>query len=1095
MKLRRLTLLALSVLVASCASSTDNRGTIGKLKNVELDLEDVRVEGGIEKAMASYQKFLEETSDSALAPEAIRRLADLKIEKEYGLLEGSGPTPRPPIAVTPRASALDAMDRPDSAAVGAAPAADARADVIASHDESESDFESRATETGSIQSAASETLPAEAGADLENAGAQEAIALYKQLLEKYPYYERNDQVLYQMSRAYEELGEVEEAMVVMNRIAAEYPNSSVIDEIQFRRGEYFFTRKKYLDAEEAYLVIARMGKSSFYYELALYKLGWTFYKQDMHEEALDQFVALLDYKISLGYDFENPKNDIEQKRVEDTYRVISLSFSSLGGADSVSDYFRRKGQRSYEVNIYANLGEHYLEKRRYADAAASYKAFVKLNPFHKVAPHFDMRVIEIFKQGGFPQLVIEANKDFVTDYGLKSEYWKHFDVNAYPDVVGLLKSNLKELASYYHAIYQDPQFSREKAASFAEANRWYREFLESFPRDAETPLMNYSLADLLLENQSFAMAAVEYERTAYDYPPHEKAPAAGYAAVFSHRQHLDAAAVSSKPVVTQAVIRSSLRFAETFPEHDKAAVVMAAAVDDIYGIRDYEFAATTGRKLLVSFPSAEPGLRRGAWLVVAHSSYELARYGEAEEGYVNVLELTAEDDASRTELVENLAASVYKQGEEANLAGNYRTAAGHFLRVGQVAPHAKIRSTADYDGATALIKLEDWDAAAQVLLSFRQNYPGHELQADVTKKIAHVYHEAGQLELAATEYERIETESDDEEVRREALLFAAELYVKAGVEGRALAAYRRYVEYFPRPLELMLDTRYKVAEILKSRDNRDEYLYELGQIVRADANAGAERTDRTRYLGATSALILTEPVFAEYAAITLAQPFEKSLPKKKAAMKSANDAFGKLIEYGVGDVTAAATYYIAEVYFNFSVSLRQSERPDNLDDLEAEMYEEMLDEQSYPFEEKAIEIHEKNIDLVLRGVYNSWVDKSMEKLANLVPGRYAKPEQSVGFIASLDVVDYQQLTDPQPQTPDPAAAASVEAQAAVEAMTETEPAVEAEPEVAPEAEQAQPVESPQPVVVPEAVESGVVDEAPATADPSAGPESPSEGEE
>ena len=46
---------------------------------------------------------------------------------------------------------------------------------------------------------------ADGAADLQNANASEAIVLYKRLLEKYPLYPRNDQVLYQMSRAYEEL--------------------------------------------------------------------------------------------------------------------------------------------------------------------------------------------------------------------------------------------------------------------------------------------------------------------------------------------------------------------------------------------------------------------------------------------------------------------------------------------------------------------------------------------------------------------------------------------------------------------------------------------------------------------------------------------------------------------------------------------------------------------------------------------------------------------------------------------------------------------------------------------------------------------------
>ncbi|MCK5886704.1 MAG: tetratricopeptide repeat protein, partial [Alcanivorax sp.] len=350
--------------------------------------------------------------------------ADLKIEKEYVILE----SPSQPVARTaPAASAP--LDRPESAVIaGQQPHETDQTDVAR---ESQQDFEARTTQMD-VPENADTSLAVQDG--LANKGAEEAIKLYKELLEKYPFYERNDQVLYQMTRAYEELGEVEQAIEVMNQIVADYPDSRVIDEIQFRRGEFYFMRKKYLDAERAYLAIAEMGASSFYYEMALYKLGWTFYKQDMLEEAMNQFVALLDHKINTGYDFANPTDEYEQKRIEDTHRVISLSFSAMGGPDAVVDYFEKYGERSYEVDIYRNLGEHYLEKRRYADAASAYKTFVELNPYNKVSPHFDMRVIEIYKKGGFPKLVIEANKEFATSYGLKSAYWSHFEVDAFPDV-------------------------------------------------------------------------------------------------------------------------------------------------------------------------------------------------------------------------------------------------------------------------------------------------------------------------------------------------------------------------------------------------------------------------------------------------------------------------------------------------------------------------------------------------------------------------------------------------------------------------------------------------------------------------------------
>ena len=42
-----------------------------------------------------------------------------------------------------------------------------------------------------------------------------------------------------------------------------------------------------------------------------------------------------------------------------------------------------------------------------------------------------------------------------------------------------------------------------------------------------------------------------------------------------------------------------------------------------------------------------------------------------------------------------------------------------------------------------------------MLTGFRDKFPGHELQPEVTKKIAYVYKEDGQLSPAADEYERI----------------------------------------------------------------------------------------------------------------------------------------------------------------------------------------------------------------------------------------------------------------------------------------------------------------------------------------------------
>ena len=268
---------------------------------------------------------------------------------------------------------------------------------------------------------------------------------------------------------------------------------------------------------------------------------------------------------------------------------------------------------------------------------------------------------------------------------------------------------------------------------------------------------------------------MEYEKSAYGYPPHKKSSDAGYAAVYAHRKHLEAAAAENKASVKQAVVRSSMTFVDTFPQHEKAAIVLGAAAEDLFAMKSYERALAAGTKLIAQYPNAEVKIVRTAWLVNGHAAYELREYHTAEGAYLKVLALLPADDKSRDGLVDNLAASIYKQGEQANAVQDYQAAADHFLRVGRVAPTSKIRENAEYDGAVALIQLKAWAQAATVLVGFRSTFPGHELQPEVTKKIAYVYRENNQLSLAAREYERIETETADDAIRRDALLVAAGL--------------------------------------------------------------------------------------------------------------------------------------------------------------------------------------------------------------------------------------------------------------------------------------------------------------------------------
>jgi TolA-binding protein len=716
---------------------------------------------------------------------------------------------------------------------------------------------------------------------------------------------------------------------------------------------------------------------------------------------------MLDYRLSIGYDFDQDYEENDEHRVADTFRVISLSFSNLGGPEVVDEYFSASGHRSYADKIYSNLGEFYFGKLRYDDAASVYRSFIDLNPFHKVSPHFSMRIVEIYDEAGFPQLVVEAKKQFATNYALDAEYWSYFDVDSSPEEVGFLKTNLNDLAGHYHALYQDATLIDEQPANFSEASRWYRQFLYSFPADAESPQINYRLADLLLENEDFGEAAREYERTAYDYGPHEQDSAAGYAAIYAHRQDLEAATGAQRLAVKKSTVASSLRFADSFQDHEQAPVVLGKAADDLYEMKDFHVAIESAHKLIDRYPATDTSLIRSAWAVVGHSSIDLTEYQNAEHAYVNVLALTPADDESRPAIVDGLAAAIYKQGEQANLLEDYRAAANHFLRIKDIAPTSNIRTAAEYDAAVALMKLEDWSSASGVLEEFRTSHPDHDLGGEATKQLAHIYREDGQIERSAAEHERIATESTDPELSREALLTAGELYDEVNVVADAIRVYARYVDEYPRPLDIAMETRSRLADIFKDELDYVRYHEQLNEIVAVDRDAGAQRTDRSRYLAARAALVLAELSYQQFGAIELLQPFEESLAEKQLRMDTAMQAFENLVDYEVAEVTAAATFYIAEIYLEFSAALLNSERPADLSDAEKVDYELVIEEEAFPFEERAIAVHEENFELLAAGIYNPWVQKSLDELAVLMPGRYAKNEISGGFLGSIDTYAYR----------------------------------------------------------------------------------------
>jgi cellulose synthase operon protein C len=831
-----------------------------------------------------------------------------------------------------------------------------------------------------------------------------AIARYQDYLKTYPKDPGNDRVLYQLARAQEQGGELEASLKTLDRLVAEYPQTVYREEAYFRRGELLFTMREYAKAEQAYATVLR-SKGNVYQERALYMQGWSLFKQGRLEEALNSFFGVFDLKVAGrdgggGLDTIGGLTRADRELVEDSFRVTSISLANLQGAESIPAYITNDKRRSYEFRVYEQLGELYIKQDRTKDAADTFGAFARRQPLHAQAPQMQARVIEIYQRTGFATLALDSKKDYVSRYGNDSEF-RRANPEGWEKAQPLVKTHLTELARHYHASAQKSKAS----ADYQEAVRWYRAYIASFPDDPQTPQNNFLLAELLYEDSRFAEAAVEYEKVAYQYPNHAKAADAGYAALLAYAAQEKRSAPAEAPALQRASVESALRFGKAFPRDPRSGTVLTNAAEKLFALRDGDRASEVARQVLALDPPAAAAQRRVAWTVIAHTAFDKGTFDQAEKAYSEALALTPEKEPGRNEFVERLAASVYKQGEQARAAGKVQEAVGHFTRVATVAPTSPVRATAQYDAAAAQIGMKDWDGATRTLEDFRQRYPNHPLQEEVGGKLAVAYLEKEQWTKAAAEFERIAATKKDPGVAREALWQAAELHDKAaqknGSRVAAARTYERYLKLYPVPLERNLEARYRLAQIAKADGDAKREFALMKEIQQADLAGGSARTDRTRYLGATAALAISEPVLLEYQKVALVEPLARQLKLKKAKMEDVLKSYTAAANYGVADVTTAATFHIAALYQDFGQSLINSQRPKKLSKAELEQYNVMLEEQAFPFEEKAIELHETNTRRAGEGIYDKWVMASFTALAKLRPVRYGKAERSEGVIDAI----------------------------------------------------------------------------------------------
>ncbi|WP_188151034.1 tetratricopeptide repeat protein [Teredinibacter waterburyi] len=811
------------------------------------------------------------------------------------------------------------------------------------------------------------------------------IELLNNALADFPDAKDNDLSLYQLARTHDQLGEHQQSLTALKRLVTKFPKSQHYAEAQFRIAESAFITGDYITAEDAYTEVLLTPTSDRFYEKSLFKRGWTRYKQQIHLEAVDDYIAALTYH---QFSALTKLNKNERDLFDEYFRAIGLAFAYLDGAESLKTYFAEQQDFLYLYHTYEVISDIYLKRERYSDAAQTLVQFSEHYPNSKDIPRARLKILEIWQAGGFTENLYAAIDSFYRDYNPRASYWQQGgDTSLLKTVDTRLREYIVMVASYLHSRYQN----KGKAADLAQTQLWYDRYLAHYQAYANQDDIYTLYGELLVTTGDTAAAVSYFEKAAYDGQLILDKQAAYTTIALSSQLYEKATSADGRERWLNKHLTFAKQFSELYPNDERTIEIALHAAELSFNNKRYEQALTLSNEVANNLSAA---MRVKLTNIQARSHFELGNYSDAEAAYNELLKQETLSSRKVAHYSDNLAVAIYRQGEAAKANQHVDDALFHFSRISEVAPKSDIAATGLFDAVSLAMNQQQWNDAIISIKRFESLYPKHPRRIEVSRQLSVAYLKSNQNDKAADELVRLAKNDNSRDVQMAALWQAAELYERKKDWDDAIKSYRDYAHNYPTPFPQNMEAMQKLTELYGKIGNRENQHFWFVKIRSADKRAVASsKTDRTNYIAAKAVLEVARETLREFGQIKLVEPLAVNLKRKKSTMQKAIALYGQASGYGLTEVSTEATFSIGNVYQEFSIALLESERPANLSEDELEQYNILLEDQAFPFEEKAIEFYETNLGRVKQSGdsdWTSWLAQSLARLQQLFPVRFSR---------------------------------------------------------------------------------------------------------
>ena len=351
---------------------------------------------------------------------------------------------------------------------------------------------------------------------------KEAIRLYQEVLDRYPRYERRDEVLFVAGHNLYESGNREQGIAHYSALIAQYPKSRFVPDAWVQTGEHFFATNDLRRAREAFEKAASFHLPKLY-AFALYKLAWCDYNAGAYAAAIAKF------KEVIAYSEGEARGDRVQLRQE-ALKDIVLAYAHVDAIDGAIAYLAEKAGDD-PVEAIQRLAATYFDDGKFEQAIRVYRILQERAPGHAKAPAWQQKILLAYDKLNRRDQVVTEMKRLVGEYGPQSGWAKANTAahGALAEARDLAEASLRELVQDYH----QEAIKTKSAATYRLARDIYRQYLDTFPQSESAASMRFYYAEILYALEEWDAAAAEYQKVVEADPKGPQAQRAAYDAILA----------------------------------------------------------------------------------------------------------------------------------------------------------------------------------------------------------------------------------------------------------------------------------------------------------------------------------------------------------------------------------------------------------------------------------------------------------------------------------------------------------------------------------------------------------------------------------